>query len=336
VACLQRQYLLCQGGDGFVVPLPQRFSSWHAIYRTLRSIFPDEHYHPGSVLTGFTQADGRILSRFTERGEVEADILVCADGSQSETRRQLLPEVERCYAGYVAWRGTLDEEGMPSELVRFFDQSFTLCEARSGGHILCYFIPGPGDATEPGQRRLNWVWYVNVSDGPGLERLLTDRTGQLHGGSVPAGMVAAKLTGEIHAAAKSELHPRFAELVQSTPNPFIQSIFDVVVPRMAFGHMCLLGDAAFVLRPHAAAATAKAAADAMSLAAALVDSPRDPAAALQVWEARQLDYGRCLLDHTVALGRRSVERNDGTGRLATTLGDAAERFRGIAQLPRRE
>jgi hypothetical protein len=48
--------------------------------------------------------------------------------------------------GGYAWRGTLEEEGMPPELVQFFDQSLTFCEARSGGHILCYFIPGPGDA----------------------------------------------------------------------------------------------------------------------------------------------------------------------------------------------
>jgi 2-polyprenyl-6-methoxyphenol hydroxylase-like FAD-dependent oxidoreductase len=165
----------------------------------------------------------------------------------------LLREVERRYAGYIAWRGTLEEGAAPTELVRFFDQSFTVCEARSSGHILCYFTPGPGDATEPGQRQLNWVWYVNVPE----------------------------LTGEIHAAAESELHPYFAELVQSTPNPFIQSIFDVVVPRMAFGRACLVGDAAFVLRPHAAGATAKAAADAISLAAALADPSRDPETALQ-------------------------------------------------------
>src|SRR5215472_5037113 len=336
VSCRQRQYLLPQGGDGVVTVLPQRFTSWHAIYRTLRSIFPDEHYHSGSALTGFTQADGRLRPRFVEHGEVEADLLVCADGSQSETRPQLLREVERRYAGYIAWRGTLEEGAAPAELVRFFDQSFTVCEARSSGHILCYFIPGPGDATEPGQRRLNWVWYVNVPDGPELERLLTDKTGTLRGGSVPASMVTSKLTGEIHSAAGSELHPYFAKLVQSTPNPFIQSIFDVVVPRMAFGRVCLVGDAAFVLRPHAAGATAKAAADAMSLAAALADPSRDPDTALQAWQDRQLDYGRRLVDHTVALGRSCVERHDGTGRTAPTLRDTAERFSGIAQMPRRE
>src|SRR5262249_2499639 len=156
--------------------------------------------------------NGRVLLHFAEHRDVGADLLVCADGSQSETRRHLLREVERRYAGYIAWRGTLEEGAAPTELVRFFDQSFTVCEGRSSGHILCYFIPGPGDATEPGQRRLNWVWYVNVPDGPELERLLTDKTGTLRGGSVPAGMVTAKLTEEIHEAAESELHPYFAEL----------------------------------------------------------------------------------------------------------------------------
>lgn len=271
------------------------------------------------------------MVRFAERGEVQADLLVCADGSHSETRRRLLPEVEPRYAGYVAWRGTLEEERAPPELIRFFDQSFTFCEARSGGHILSYFIPGPGATTEPGRCRLNWVWYVNVPKGPELQRLLTDRTGELHGASVPAGMVPAELTAEMHAAASRELHPRFVELVRGTPDPFIQIILDVVVPRMAVGRTCLLGDAAFVLRPHAAAATAKAAADATTLAAALAADPDEPDDAVRAWETRQLEHGRGLVDHGVALGRRSVERRDGSRPLTPTVHDAIERFGGIAQ-----
>jgi len=41
-----------------------------------------------------------------------------------------------------------------------------------------------------------------------------------------------------------------AELIEATPDPFIQKIVDVVVPRTVFGRTCLLGDAAFVVRPH--------------------------------------------------------------------------------------
>ena len=130
---------------------------------------------------------------------------------------------------------------------------------------------------------------------------------------MPAGMVPDELRAEVHASAARELHPRFVELVQGTPNPFIQTILDVAVPRMAFRRACLLGDAAFVVRPHTAAATAKAAADATALAAALVAEPGDPEAALQAWEARQLENGRGLVDRGIALGRRSVERRDNAG-----------------------
>jgi hypothetical protein len=45
-------------GDGAESPMPQRFTSWDAIFRTLRAAFPDERYHPGSALTGFEGAAG--------------------------------------------------------------------------------------------------------------------------------------------------------------------------------------------------------------------------------------------------------------------------------------
>ena len=325
-ACRQRRYLVPDGGDGSTVPLPQRFSSWHAIYQTLRSAFPAERYHQGWTLTGFDRSEGRIAARFAERDAVEANLLVCSDGTYSETRRRLLPEVEPRYAGYIAWRGMVDEDRLPAGLVRFFDDCFTLCAARSGGHILSYFIPGAGAATEAGRRRLNWVWYVNVPGGPALERLLVDRTGARHDASVPAGMVPDALRAEVQAAAAQELHPCFAELVQATAEPFIQVIRDVAVPQMVFGRACLLGDAAFVLRPHPAAASAKAAADASALAAALAAHPADPDAALRAWEMERLEQGHALLELAVTQGRRSVDRRDHP----PTLEDAPERFHRIS------
>src|SRR5262249_13832044 len=75
-SCVQRQYLRPEGGEIVATPLQHRFTSWYAIYRTLRSAFPDERYHPGSTLTGFEQADARMIARFAELGDVEADLLV--------------------------------------------------------------------------------------------------------------------------------------------------------------------------------------------------------------------------------------------------------------------
>jgi 2-polyprenyl-6-methoxyphenol hydroxylase-like FAD-dependent oxidoreductase len=216
------------------------------------------------------------------------------------------PGLQPGYAGYVAWRRTLDEARASDGLAAFFDDRFTFCDGRSGGHVLCYLIPGDGAAVERGRRRLDWVWYVHVPEVEALGEVLTDRDGERHAGSVPAGRVPERLVARVQDAAARELHPRFAELVAATPGPLLQVILDLAVPRMLFGRACLLGDAAFVVRPHTAGATAKAAADARALAAAARSAPAGLGAALARWERERLAAGQALLRHGVSLGRRLV------------------------------
>ncbi|HEY1280202.1 MAG TPA: FAD-dependent monooxygenase, partial [Acidimicrobiales bacterium] len=91
--------------------------------------------------------------------------------------------------------------------------------------------------------------------------------------------------------------------------PFVQVIFDLEVTRMAFGRVALIGDAAFAVRPHAAAGTAKAAADGWTLATALAANA-DIDAALQQWEPGQLALGRQLLERTRRIGTRSQVTGD--------------------------
>lgn len=305
-SCTHRNCLSPDGGSGAVTPMPQRFTSWEAIYRTLLAAFPAELYHRGAEVAGFDQAGGSgpVTVRLADGRTAAADLLVCADGWRSAARTRLLPEVRPRYAGYVAWRGTLAEGDAPADLVAFFNGRFTFCDARSGGHALCYFIPGDEAAAGPGHRRLNWVWYVHVPEGPELDRILTDRSGERHEGSVAPGQLADKVAEEMRHAAARELHPRFAALIAATPQPFVQVILDLAVPRMQFGRVCLLGDAAFVVRPHTAGATAKAAADARALALAALGWRGDFDRELRRWEADRLAGGRAMLDYGVALGRR--------------------------------
>jgi 2,6-dihydroxypyridine 3-monooxygenase len=74
---------------------------------------------------------------------------------------------------------------------------------------------------------------------------------------------------------------------------------------MAAGRVCLIGDAAFALRPHAAAGAAKAAEDAYRLGRALADADGDVTTALAAWEPGQLDLGRAVMARTRAAGRQS-------------------------------
>ena len=75
---------------------------------------------------------------------------------------------------------------------------------------------------------------------------------------------------------------------------------------MVFGRICLMGDAAFALRPHVAVGTAKAAEDAWQLAEALKGCREDEIdGRLRGWEERQLRLGQDLLERTRAAGARS-------------------------------
>jgi 2,6-dihydroxypyridine 3-monooxygenase len=283
-------------------PQPYRFSSWNAVYRSLLRRFGRERYLLGHEMVDFRQQDGKVRVAFVGKGEVDADLLVSADGVGSRARSSLLPSVRPTYAGYVAWRGLVAENELGAKAAALVDAITYYVYANS--HILVYPIPGPDGSVRPGKRFINFVWYRNYQPGWDLEDLMTDSEGNLHEISLPPGLAGAEHVAEMRATAVARLPARIAEVVLATVAPFVQAIFDLDVPRMAFGRVCLIGDAAFVVRPHAAAGTAKAAADGWALAAAWEEQP-DVEKALAAWEPGQLALGRTLLERTRRIGRRS-------------------------------
>jgi 2-polyprenyl-6-methoxyphenol hydroxylase-like FAD-dependent oxidoreductase len=308
-SCRGRRYLDHDGGDGVLQKMPQEFTSWEAIHAALRSAVPDECYRAGSEVTTVTQVGSKISATLSDGTMVESDLFVAADGSGSGTRRRMLPDVEARYAGYVAWRGTLDEGDVPSDLMSFFDDLFTFSEARGGGHMLAYFIPGKDGAVTAGSRRLNWVWYVHVGLTD-LANVLTDKSGIVHRSSLPRGRVPESTVAALKTRASREVHPKMAALVSETRDPFPQTILDVTVPKTLFGRILLTGDAAFVVRPHTAGGTAKAAYEASVLVRALKSARAHLDVALTSTEQLQLEYGNALYQYGLELGNRwSRERN---------------------------
>jgi 2,6-dihydroxypyridine 3-monooxygenase len=258
-------------------------------------------------MASFEQDAGGVRASFAGGWTLDVDLLVCADGVGSTARRILQPEASSTYAGYVAWRGMVPENDLPPGLVCRFGDAITY-HVTANSHVLVYPIPGRDGSVESGARLVNFVWYRNYLDGGDLDDLMTDRDGVRRELSLPPGAVSARHDTEARATARARLPPSIAAVIEATEHLFVQVIHDIAVDRMAFGRVCLLGDAAFAVRPHAAAGTAKAADDGWALAEAL-DAAADVPAALAAWEPGRLAVGRQLLDRTRRIGRRSQVDN---------------------------
>jgi 2,6-dihydroxypyridine 3-monooxygenase len=292
--------------DGSIVherPQPYRYSGWHTIYRALLGGLDPATYHLGAEVSGFEPDEDDVRVSFRDGTDARVDLLVCADGIGSSARRRLLPGVTPSYAGYAAWRGTVAEERMDRATLASLADALVY-QLIPASHILVYPIPNVDGATEPGRRLLNFVWYRNYP-GEALDDLMTDREGVRRDVTLPPGTVDPVHVAEMRAFAASHLAPALAAVVSGADEPFVQAVFDIDVPRMAFDRTCLIGDAAFALRPHIAAGTAKAASDGWALAETLEAAGGDVHAALRTWEARQLDVGRAALDRSRRNGDRS-------------------------------
>lgn len=279
---------------------PQILTAWERVYRFLRDAFPAERYHRGKVLTGFTQNARSVVATFADGGRTEADILVGADGIRSTVRQSLLPDLLPQYAGYVAWRALLSEQDFPArtheELFAFM--AFGL---PPGEQFLGYPVAGPDNDLRPGHRRYNVVWYRPAEEKTELADLLTDAHGLLHAVSIPPPLIRREAIDEMRAAAERLLGRQLREVVRLIGEPILQPIYDLESPRMTFGRVAILGDAAFVARPHVGAGVTKAADDAAALADALT-SIADVESALGHFEVVRLAANRRIIERARHLG----------------------------------
>jgi 2-polyprenyl-6-methoxyphenol hydroxylase-like FAD-dependent oxidoreductase len=317
VVAHERYYLNPDGSIAQPMPMRQMLTSWNLLYGSMRRHFPAENYHTAKQLSVIQQESEQVTATFTDGTFATADLLIGADGPNSTVRHQFLPDAHYHYAGYVAYRGLVNEADLDAESAALFTERFVFYQFPNS-HILQYVIPGEGESLEPGKRRFNWVWYVNYDEATELPRILTDKNGRQRDYSISPGLLSPTVEQEMRSYADTVLSPPFQKLVAATPEPFVQAILDLGVPQMTFGQVALMGDAAFIPRPHTAASTAKAAANAIALAKALVKHNHHVIKALKSWEPLQLAYGNQLIASGQQLGNRS-QFSQGTSRFGEKL-----------------
>ena len=306
------QFLRYLAADDSIIheePAVWRFTSWSTLYRALLSDFGAEHYHLGQTFVGLSQDENSIEVRFANGKTVSSDMAIFADGITSTGRKRLVPDFGHEYSGYIGWRGTVVESELSDSALALLGDSLTFAFGQSS-QICIYPIPATDGSLESGRRLINYVWYQNLDAGPELDEFLTDTSGFRGEVSVHPGKVQQRYIDAMRAVAERILPPSARELVLKTEHPYIQLILDGRIPHYAFGRAVLLGDAGFVARPHAAAGTAKAAAEAWSLAEALESATGTLPEALAAWEVQQLSVGSNLVERAQYMGRRSQFTSD--------------------------
>jgi len=209
---------------------------------------------------------------------------------RSTVRAQFLPEVEPAYAGYVAWRASIDEALVPPALWREVVDLYAFC-LPEGEQLVAYAVPGRDNSTAAGRCGYNIVWYRPL-DAAALADISTDAAGRHHAFGIPPPLIRPDVIAHIKAEARRVIAPQIAEIFALSA-PFFQPIYDLVSPRLVFGRVALLGDAAFVACPHAGAGTTKAALDAACLADSVAGGDID--AGLKRYERSQHPFGSALV-----------------------------------------
>jgi len=299
VAITTRKILDASGRFAGEILCPQVLTAWERVYRALRDAFPPQRYHRGRGLKSFEQTERSVVAHFSDGGAAEGDLLVGADGLRSTVRQQCLPELPPLYAGYVAWRALIAEQAFPPAIHRELFEYMTFC-LPPGEQCLGYPIAGPDNDLRRGHRRYNVVWYRPADEATELQHLLTDERGTTHTISIPPPLIRQEGIAAMRAAAERLLPPQLCAIVRLIDEPILQPIYDLESPRMTFGRVAIIGDAAFVARPHVAAGVAKAADDAAALAQALDSAEVAPA--LERFEAARLPVGRRIIERARHLG----------------------------------
>lgn len=224
----------------------------------LARALPQSAVHLGTACTGAESRGNHAVARFADGREIEADIVVGADGIHSAVRDSVFGRAEPRFTGCICWRGLV-----PAEV---------LANTAHGREMTAWWGPH-GHIVHYPVRRGELVNFVAHFDSDGwTEESWT------------------------HECDRSELmqtyatwNPHLLRLIESSERYYKWALYDRdPLDRWVSGRVALLGDSAHPMLPYLGQGACMAIEDSCILAEAVARSPEDLDLALADYERLRL------------------------------------------------
>jgi 2-polyprenyl-6-methoxyphenol hydroxylase-like FAD-dependent oxidoreductase len=261
-----------------VAPLPvvrthRETSTWHQIRTWLQAVVATMDgidVREGARVDEAIQTEARAVVRGPGL-ELEADVVVGADGYRSVVRRAIDPSNPTApYGGFVIWRGLVDEAWLPAGeqfeggILPYLDTA----------RIVMYFVPGPNGETHPGARRITFAWYDGSRTAWLRERAFLTTDDEVTS-SVPFEAIQQDLRADLEHLARTRWPPATARVLLTALDRsvfFGTPLAQYLPSALANKSIAMVGDAAHVSSPMVGAGLTNGLLDCLALARSIAQS----------------------------------------------------------------
>jgi salicylate hydroxylase len=240
------------------------------LHRLLRDTVPDSVIALEARCTGVASFENHAVANFADGTQVEADLIVGADGIRSIVRESLFGAAPARFTEQTGWRAILPIKLVPTQVgpeksVRI-ERSEYVGWIGPTGHVICYPIRG-GELYNMFVGRVSTEWAEESWTAP----------------STRAEMLAAF----------AGWNDALLEMLSKVEHVFKWGIYDRdPLAHWTSGRITLLGDAAHPMMPTLAQGASITLEDAYALARNVARHTDDPRRALRAYEAERIDRAR--------------------------------------------